>query len=200
MLLNNLFDPRLVSKLDAYNEKRDVATRDFKAKWKNPTFELEEKHLSLSDLLSSLLSANKVVDIAPSKSALSKVIKWSSSKFNEYKKADFIELVMNELTRESPKYASRHFTSGSYGAGSTGNGRSNYGIKGTGGEYDVINYGFNTYIFAGDTVFNFVSNGEFIAKSSLSPSCIEYKSKLAAASKAFDSLWPAKNLDSEFYN
>lgn len=200
MLLSGLFDPELVDKLDAYNKQRDIAISDFKATWKNSAFELEEAHTSLSDQLSLLLAENKVIEIAPTKSALNKVIKWSSSKFNEYKKCEFIETVMEELTRKSPKYTSRHFTSGSYGAGSTGNARSNYGIKGTGGDYEVITYGLNTYIVHGETVISFLSNGEFVSKASLSPSCVEFKRKLAAASKTFDNLWPVKCLDSEFNN
>ncbi len=198
MLLKDLFDPELVSKLDDYNRRRNQAMTEFKVTWKNSEFESEERQLLLSNRLSSLFAEKTLIEISPVKSALSKVLKWSSSKFNEYKKSDVIELIMRDLSRENVKYASQHFTSGSYGAGATGNGRSNYGIKGAGGDYEVIAYDLNTYIFDGNQIISFASNRDFVAKTSLSPSSIKFKNKLSAASKSFDKKWPVKDLNSDF--
>lgn len=198
MLLKNLFDPELVNKLDAYNKERDIAISQFHALWENPEFDHEKAHLSLSSYLSSLFTQHKIVEIDTTKSALNNIIHWSSSKFNEYKKSEFVKLVLSKQQRKNSLYTSHTFTSGSYGAGATGNAQSNYRTKGTCGEYVVIAYGLNTYIFDGKTLFGFRSNSEFVAKTSFSLSAAEFKDKLSDASKEFDNLWPVKDIDSKF--
>lgn len=202
MLLENFlsehFDFSLLNKLEAYNQQRDIAISEFLSVWENSEFEEEEAHLCLSARLSSLLADNNVIEIKATKNALNKVINWSSSKFNAYKKSEFIEIVLRQQARDTSRYTSSEYTAGSYGAGATGNARSNYGTKGTGGEYLLVEYGLNTYIFNGINVFSFTSNSEFIAKHSLSPKSIEFKNKLSTASEAFDNLWPIKDLNSEF--
>jgi hypothetical protein len=200
LLLRDLRNHESVDKFDAYNKQRDDAMVDFQVLWHNPELEYEEAHLSISDYLLSLFNSHEVVEIKATKKDLNKIINWSSSKFNEYKKSEFVEIALREHARNNIKYTSQPFTSGSYGAGATGNARSNYGIKGTGGEYVIIAYGLNTYIFDGNTVHSFASNSEFVPKPSLSPSCVEFKNKLSEASKEFDTLWPVKDLDSDFSN
>jgi len=193
-LLDKLFDSEAVRQLDAYNAERNVAMKEFFMLWRNPDFEAEKAHLALSGHLVELFESYPTVALAPKRKDINAAIKWSSSKFNEYTKSQFVEIVLKMISRESAAYASDLFTAGSYGAGGTGNASSNYEVKGAGGDYTLISYDHNTYIFDGNTVFNFTSNRPFVIKHALSESSCEFKSALSDARKAFDKKWPVKHL------
>ncbi|WP_299994528.1 hypothetical protein [uncultured Clostridium sp.] len=76
------------------------------------------KRNNIADLVEeirSLILNNVVIQIKPSKSSLRSIIKYSSSKFNEYKKEEVIDIILKSLNEEITDYIiAKQFISGTY--------------------------------------------------------------------------------------
>lgn len=85
------------------------------------------------------------------KSDLNRYIRWSSSRYNQWKKSDFIDKIITLSKANVTHYDSGEVVAGSYGAGSVGHGNafgtSNYSTRGTGGSYRLISLDGFIYVF-----------------------------------------------------
>ncbi|RZD19647.1 hypothetical protein [Pseudoalteromonas sp. MEBiC 03485] len=89
------------------------------------------------------------------KSELNPLIRWSTSRFNEWKKSDFIDKVITLTKTNASHYDSGEVVAGSFGAGSVGHGgafgTSNYATKGAGGTYRIVCLDGYVYVFLLDS-------------------------------------------------
>ncbi|MDI4652622.1 MULTISPECIES: hypothetical protein [Pseudoalteromonas] len=101
--------------------------------------------------------ANKyeVLICTATKAKLNSIIRWSSSRFNQWKKPDFIDKIIMLTKSNVPHYDSGEVVAGSFGAGGVGHGgtfgTSNYATKGAGGTYRLICLNGFVYVFLIDT-------------------------------------------------
>lgn len=111
-------------------EKKEKMLRSFEEKWK-PWKEknlLTAKGFERSELLFNRLDNSDESDILiikPTKKNLNEIIKFSTSKYNDYKKSDFVRWCYEELKEASPELpisGTPQVTTGCFSAGAHGQG------------------------------------------------------------------------------
>jgi hypothetical protein len=86
-----------------------------------------KSHNNIATILSQAMKkGGSVITLRKTKSALNAAIRWSSSKFNHYKKSDVINSIYQAINDDSVTYAiGLEYTTGTFSAGSTGSASSN---------------------------------------------------------------------------
>jgi hypothetical protein len=103
-------------------------------------------------LLEAYSVVGQIEHFNPTKQNLTKVLQWSSSKFNEYKKADVVSAFVDAVQVGAKTNYVTNYSSGSYSAGGAGSATSkvggrNFSVKGTGGEYELIHVSGVPYLY-----------------------------------------------------
>ena len=132
------------------HEQKQIALKQVEVcvveKWKNKrnaNHQLELDRAKRADIINTLLNnGSETKQVKPTKTFLNKLIQWSSSRYNEYWKADVVDYV-----KESIEQSNIHtdlyceYTSGCYSDGSHGHGKNKvafFKCKWTGGTYRLV--------------------------------------------------------------